>query len=151
MRKVFTLPLLLFWVAACAQPNYITKNNINSSEKLSSSCEAQFKSNNQFCVQITWITEPTQNTKGQFLLKTFRSNLADNTPILDDLKGELHVDLWMPSMGHGSSPVSLQKLDTGTYKVSDVFFIMPGEWEIRFKLKDSTGQLIDEAIYSLRI
>ncbi len=56
------------------------------------------------------------------------------------------VSLWMPRMGHGSAPTQLQRvLDsqgqvlTGTYQVSNMYFVMPGDWDVRVTLKYQDG------------
>ena len=43
----------------------------------------------------------------------------------------MKVSLWMPSMGHGSSPVKLTQIDVNKYQVSEAFFMMPGTWVVR--------------------
>lgn len=53
----------------------------------------------------------------------------------------IQIELWMPSMGHGSVPTKVQYLDGGIYLASNVYFIMKGEWEMRFKWpSEVTGQ-----------
>lgn len=54
----------------------------------------------------------------------------------------LAVVLWMPSMGHGSSPTKVEPLLdasgtalSGQYGVKQVYFSMDGDWEVRFQLK----------------
>lgn len=56
------------------------------------------------------------------------------------------VSLWMPSMGHGSAPTQIQRVAdgqggvlTGVYQVRNVYFIMPGDWDIRVTLKPEGG------------
>lgn len=51
------------------------------------------------------------------------------------------VRLWMPSMGHGSAPTQLQRvldgegrLLTGVYQATNVYFPMPGEWNVELIL-----------------
>ena len=58
-----------------------------------------------------------------------------------DLSVLPQVTLWMPDMGHGSTPTQVSQLDTGTYRASEVFFVMPGLRQI--KCQEST---IDEAV-----
>lgn len=48
---------------------------------------------------------------------------------------DLTVQLWMPSMGHGSSPVKITQLGVNKYKVTEAFFVMPGTWEVRVTFK----------------
>jgi hypothetical protein len=46
-------------------------------------------------------------------------------------------------MGHGSRPTKTEKSSEGRYRTSNIFFVMPGEWEIRFQLKENK-ETIDE-------
>jgi hypothetical protein len=85
---------------------------------------------------------------GSLIFKTYRLNTLDQTPIEVDLKSTPQVVLWMPSMGHGSTPSQTVRVDEGTYRTSNVFFIMPGEWEIRIQLK-SGGEVTDETRITL--
>lgn len=41
------------------------------------------------------------------------------------------LDLWMPSMGHGSSPVTITQVGVNKYQISEAYFIMNGSWEVR--------------------
>ena len=43
------------------------------------------------------------------------------------------VKLWMPGMG-GSFPVTLEKIADGVFLASEVFFTMPGYWDIHFQV-----------------
>lgn len=42
--------------------------------------------------------------------------------------------LWMPDMGHGSSPTRLTEMTPGCTKVERINFLMEGAWEIRVTL-----------------
>lgn len=48
------------------------------------------------------------------------------------------VKLWMPDMGHGSSPTALEFADDQCIKVSKVNFMMPGMWEVQVIYKDGS-------------
>mgnify|MGYP000023468646 CR=1 FL=1 len=71
----------------------------------------------------------------------------DRDPIVgDDMKLEINVvkeneffsptdffiDIWMPDHGHGSWPIKIEEVEEGKYIASDIFFIMPGLWDVRF-------------------
>jgi len=43
----------------------------------------------------------------------------------------LSVVLWMPAMGHGSAPVTLQDMGHNHYLVSNAQFIMAGQWVVK--------------------
>ena len=44
--------------------------------------------------------------------------------------------LWMPDMGHGSSPTSLVRQEGPCTQVDRLNFLMPGVWELRITLDD---------------
>lgn len=58
------------------------------------------------------------------------------------LSDKIEVELWMPSMHHGSSPtyVEAAPYQAGLFYVRDVFFIMSGDWEIRVTLTNEIGE-----------
>lgn len=153
-----TLATMLF--GACAQPKYESiaapaeqsgenKNENPSGESDSAACEIRFKSSG-LCVSWRWEAKPTGAKVGALVFKVFRQNLFDASPIETDLDGLPAVVLWMPSMGHGSSPTTVTRLDVGTYRASKVFFVMPGEWQIKIQLKNG-NDVSDEALVSLTI
>lgn len=52
---------------------------------------------------------------------------------------ELKAVLFMPDMGHGSSPTKVEKISDSSFKVSRMYFTMPGLWEIRLTIKNEHG------------
>lgn len=54
----------------------------------------------------------------------------------------LKVVLWMPDMGHGSSPVTMQDIGNNHYLVTDAWFIMPGQWTVKLNF-DFGGENLD--------
>lgn len=72
-----------------------------------------------------------------------------------DLHEELSVELWMPSMGHGSAPTQVERIlnqygdrVVGAYRVRNMYFVMDGEWEVRVILVDERGQ---QEVQSIRL
>lgn len=148
--------MLLFTLAlGCARPTYVTQpesdlskqGNQNTSEKVS--CGLQFKKSGH-CFTWSWAIQPTDEAEGRLILKVFRLNTYDQTAIPIDLEFLPKLVLWMPSMGHGSTPTESSRKDVGTYEINNVFFIMPGEWELRFEIIN--GKVTeDEAIVNILI
>jgi hypothetical protein len=95
-------------------------------------------------LSLVWIKNQTDEEAGSFLLKFWRPNKGDQSPVLQDVAPSVEVRLWMPSMGHGASPVRVQRIDVGTYQVDDVYFSMAGDWEIQIDLKNG-NEVIDAA------
>ncbi len=104
-------------------------------------CAARFSS--KHCLNFTWELLPTEEETGVFTFRVSRPDPAG--PVLEDPEGRMTVVAWMPSMGHGSSPITVERLDVGVYRASQVFFTMRGEWELRFLLKNGS-ETRDQAI-----
>lgn len=136
----------------CAQPKYEVKseNKIeNSTQESKATCDLHFIKSG-LCLSIIWEKMPTDTEAGSFVFKSFKLNSYDSSQVLVDLAFLPKVLLWMPGMGHGSSPTVVQKLDTGTYLASKVYFVMPGDWEIKIQLLNGKT-LEDEAVLTISI
>jgi hypothetical protein len=133
-------------LTACADPKYVSRDAGRGPSQKAVSERAEFA---QSSLWLDWEKIPTTEDFGSFLLKFGRENAADKSPVVRDVEGQIAVVIWMPSMGHGSSPVTVEKLDTGTYRASKVFFTMPGEWEIRIQ-RVVNGNVIEQAVIPYR-
>jgi len=138
------LPLLLF---SCAEAKYVNPVETAQGKQRIDTCQAKFASGH--CVTYQWELLPTEEDFGSFVFKIYRANLADGSPVPEDLAG-MAVMLWMPSMGHGSSPVTVDRLDVGTYRASQVFFSMKGNWDIHIQSKDGNA-VKDEALLPISL
>ena len=138
----------IFIAFGCAQPKYVNADQSGTPQLAGKEnkalCQNQFQ-NSGYCLDWSWENKPTSSEMGSFVFKVYHLNAFDQTPIEVDLASAPQVVLWMPAMGHGSSPTKVDRLDTGTYRVSNVFFVMPGEWEMKFQVKDGAS-VLDEAI-----
>ena len=140
--------LSLWLLSACADPKYVAKEGAGQNYRKAEAEKAQFDPSG-IPLWISWEKKPSADQFGSFLIKTGRENAADKSPIPEDLEGEIRVILWMPSMGHGSSPVTVTKMDTGTFRASKVFFSMPGEWEVRIQ-RTVNGAMVEQAVIPYR-
>ena len=68
------------------------------------------------------------------------SSTTTATFCLSDVNGTAmaltSAKLWMPEHGHGSSPTSLTPMTSHCTEISNINFVMIGQWEIRIKLAD---------------
>jgi len=139
--------LVLLGLMGCAEPKYVKGTDATSdgtiAQESKTNCSITF-SQSGLCLTWFWEKKPTSTEMGSLVFKTYRLNLVDQTPVEVDLVSNPTVVLWMPSMGHGSTPTLTARVDEGTYRATNVFFIMPGDWEIRFQVKNGT-EVIDEA------
>lgn len=133
--------MFMLSVAACARPDYISADEWNQQNKPgSTTCPYQFPAT-QICG--TWNWESAASSTAYSSAKLI---LDGNLAAYD----EVAVVLWMPSMGHGSAPVQIQKEADGIYHITNIYFVMPGEWEIRVTLKKS-GQTADQFFIPLMV
>lgn len=149
--KVLASALLIAALTGCAEPKYETvqqapAGNTSQSQKVTE-CEIIFQ-NSRYCLLWRWELIPTSTQVGSVIFKVVRANALDDSPIPVDLTSIPALILWMPSMGHGSSPTTVEQVDTGSYRAKNVFFIMPGEWELKFQVKDGST-IQDEAVVTL--
>lgn len=144
----------VFFCFSCAQPKYIEETPENGSnggmDESSTSCNIQFNIS-KLCLSWKWEKKPTKDDPGSLIFKTYRLNQYDQSAIMEDLSSAPTVQLWMPDMGHGSLPTTTQRLDLGTYRATNVLFIMPGDWQIKFQTKPDGTAVHDEAIVDLSI
>ncbi|MFZ3230359.1 MAG: FixH family protein [Pseudobdellovibrio sp.] len=140
-----------FLITGCAKPNYqdlpITKEIGAHSDNQQFKTTKLYFPNQKIDVDLTWSELPAEGKANEFTLKFYLSENAD-LPIA--LSQSVAVSLWMPSMGHGSSPVKIEKIADGLYKVTRIYFIMPGDWEIHLQLKENTN-VIEQVIQNIRI
>lgn len=136
MRLSF-LFLILLLSFGCAEKKYAKDSGFDGGQEKAGACPAKFSSG--LCVSMKWEKNPTESEFGSFVFQTYQVNSADNSVILSDPEYAAAIVLWMPDMGHGSSPVTVERVSLGTYRASQVFFTMRGDWEIRFQLKDRNG------------
>ncbi len=127
---------------ACARSNYEDLNRNPAVDELGT-CDIRFASL-KMCAELIWETKPTETDFGSFVLEFY--NPKDRSQFMDP-PSTLSVTLLMPSLGHGSSPMTLEKLTTGQFRVSKVFFTMHGDWQIQLKLQNA-ATIIDQAIYA---
>lgn len=91
---------------------------------------------------LTWIQGPQVNEESILNLQFVDS--ASQQPAA--LSSELKVTVFMPMMGHGSSPTTVTALQDaagnsipGAYQIAKIYFTMSGEWEVRITLKNADG------------
>lgn len=176
LRFLFFLTSMFVFVLGCAKPNYqdTSKTPTNSlddykpssptdtnpsepsqpaNEKPQETICQIFLSKAQICLHIQWLQKPNSQTQAYFLLRFTQGKTNQPIPldVFQNLAQNLKIILWMPSMGHGSVPVIIKKnSDNSFLTVERVYFIMPGDWEVRFQLKENEN-IVDETSIQLFI
>ena len=109
----------IFILAGCGKPPFL-----NKLEKVSNEISSVFPYEDiEFT--LNWTVPPTLSE-----LSSLEINL--NKPMEDGIS--LNAYLWMPEMGHGSSPIEIQKINSTNYALTDLAFIMPGLWVLHIEL-----------------
>lgn len=137
---------ILFALCACARPKYFSGDAKTGSGqgKAAKDCTLAF-AKSKLCLSWEWITLPTESTAAEMLVKVYRLNLVDQSPVPVNLSGQLDVILTMPSMGHAPVPVQVANGDVGTYQVSHMYLYMPGLWQMQFQVING-GQVEDQVV-----
>ena len=103
------------------------------------SAEVCSEKNSKVCVHLGIHEELTSEKEGQFIIHAMP---ADGGVIQN-----LQADLWMDmgsGHGHGSAPLTITQSKPNIYFVTNAWFIMMGEWQVRmqFELNGETHQII---------
>lgn len=153
MKSQLVFLLSIAFLLGCAQPKYANSvDSLQDSQVLEAklNCDLKFENEN-ICLVWSWENKPKSTTDyGSLIFKTFRQNVFDQTPIEIDMDSTPQLILWMASMGHGSAPTQTERLDVGTYRAKNVLFIMPGDWQLKFKTTTNQGvedEVISEIIF----
>lgn len=128
MKKI--LFAIFFISIGCANPKYIDDIHHLPQGSDSTSCAQKIAN---ICTDINWSQGPSSQGESRFQIQ-FESDLPELV--------SLEVVLWMPSMNHGSAPVTVKRTSPSSFEATRVFFIMPGDWEVRIVLKDSAGNIL---------
>ncbi len=149
-KRILSLTLTLSALSACNDSPLLNhKYGENPKAQENEDCPLNF-SNNKLCSKIEWIVGPNGHGANSFNLKFWDSETGNKEGPYVDPEDSVNVQLWMPSMGHGSAPVTVERQEEGIYKATNVQFIMPGDWDIRVKLMDA-ATVVDQDIESLII
>lgn len=97
---------------------------------------------NNVHAHLYWEKRPQVGIESILRIEMMDGNVHQPT----NIDATVAVQLWMPSMGHGSSPVQIERIangkgtfDTAVFRVSKMNFIMEGEWEVRVTLAYPDG------------
>ncbi len=144
------LPALLFF--GCAKPNYqnpqpqALQNTKPDDDAPTATCELFFEVE-RLCVKLEWKAAPNATDEAGFTLRFYT---LETPAVLTEPRLTPAARLWMPDMGHGSRPVEINKLATGEYSATKVFFIMPGLWEVYIQLKNG-ADVVDQVYVKLTL
>lgn len=143
MKTIFFLFSFLFFIASCGKSPLQMKKSSETVVITGLESAKKFKLTNHV-LYLQWLSPVNSTDEGHALLIVTKNQLAA------DLPESFSLFLWMPTMGHGSSPVKIKKIGTGLYDLSSLYFIMDGLWQIRVQLK-SNGQVLEEQTFEINL
>jgi len=152
LNRLSILIAASFYLTACGASPLLNHTNADGKQSpltADAACPLKF-SNSGLCAKIDWIVGPDGSNEDSFRLSFWNKETGDSSGPYVNSGHDVAVQLWMPSMGHGSSPVTVAAESTGIYRATRVFFTMPGAWEIRVRLQDG-GTLVEQAIQAVNI
>ncbi len=141
MKKLKHFALIAF--CALATTNALANSGEHTPEDHNKLCPIYFQKTDT-CAQVEFTQGPFDGEESQFIVHFYEHQSARSEHIMVTPQ-QLKIDLWMymgNHGGHGSAPVSFTEQSPGVYLVSNVYFIMPGRWNIRFFVENEQKDLI---------
>ena len=143
LAKYSILVFSLFFFS-CGKSPLLKKAQVEASGQYGYEVNTKTFKNLNLNSEIKFLSPINSNEVGHILVLTKNGNYSSSPNYF------LHAFLWMPTMGHGSSPITVTKLSEGVYDLSEIYFIMDGFWQLHLQFKDGS-KIIDEVIYDINI
>jgi hypothetical protein len=89
-------------------------------------------------IQLLWISEINTTVEGKVVVI-----LTKDGAIFEDNNYTIGAYLWMKSMEHGSSPLTIAKLADGIYQLSELYFAHSGDWQLHLTLNKNNIRVED--------
>lgn len=97
--------------------------------------------NNSLQAEATWQHGPV--VMDESILKIEWKTTSNNN-LIDPESFEVVLD--MPAMNHGSDDTVIKKLSIGVYEVSNIYFVMGGDWDVNVIVTFKDGSKETQAI-----
>jgi len=161
IKRTSFLVVFILGISSCGQPPASTAPanavvNATTKPQLSTDCPLSFPLSN-YCASLTWLNTPTFEGENSFTIHFWDAKSGSSHGPYSDPPHSVFTKLWMPSMGHGSSKITLARsADSsgvaipGVFLGTDVYFTMPGAWDVHIQLKDGS-KIVEEALDSLSL
>jgi hypothetical protein len=126
--------LLALTLLSCGKSPLLNKVSKASNEIAGGILLSEQFPNEKLNFSMNWTVSPGLDDLSSFDLKLARPLNQNQT---------LNIYIWMPDMGHGSSPVDIKQLNSTDYAVSEIAFIMPGIWVLHVEILEN-NQVVDQ-------
>lgn len=148
MNRLVPITALALLLTACLNVPLLNYAKAAPQRAAPKGCALEFTKTGH-CASIEWTREPSGEETGSFVLRFWDAATGtEHGPYVAPAPG-VAAKLWMPSMGHGSSPIMVTPASgagpgAGVYEATGVFFVMPGKWELWVELR-SGRDVLDRA------
>jgi hypothetical protein len=129
-----TLIFFCFMLTSCGKSPLFNKLKKNVQEVSGNVLLSEQFPNQQVEFELNWTTPPSLDEMGAFEI-SLKNPLAANQT--------LNAFIWMPEMGHGSSPIEINQVGPTHYSFTEVAFIMPGTWILHVEIVEN-NQVVDK-------
>lgn len=126
--------LLALTLLSCGKSPLLNKVSKASNEIAGDILLSEQFPNEKLSFSMNWTVSPGLDNLSSFDLKLARPLNQNQT---------LNIYIWMPDMGHGSSPIDIKQLNSTDYAVSEIAFIMPGLWVLHVEILEN-NQVVDQ-------
>ncbi len=141
--KQIILFTILFTLASCGKSPLLMQKEVSVSGS-SGISTAKALSKLGLSLNVQWLSPLSSEQEAHALL------IVKKGDVVADLPENFSIFLWMPSMGHGSSPITVKKLSAGIYELTTIYFIMDGAWELKVQTKNG-NTVNDETTFEYNI
>ncbi len=148
--RFLALPAVWMLLSGCGVSPALHHHHADSLKKeasteppVSADCPFSFPKSG-LCASWTWTTNPTLDAGASATLRFWNAKEGSPKGPYVNPGNTIRPFLWMPSMGHGSSPIQVTSQEPGVYLLEDIFFTMPGDWTLNIELK-SGSQILERA------
>jgi len=122
----------LFFIVSCGKSplfDHTSETGLESLRSLTSLDSSLHSISGEWNARVYWQQGPLVFDECQMTLMVTNKNGE-----LVDFPSLPTLSPWMPDHGHGTSPVIVKRLEKGIYFFSEIFFIMPGFWEMQLDM-----------------
>lgn len=135
MRHTTIVILFLsMFITSCGKSPLLNKLEKNIQEVSGGILLGEHFPNQKVDFTLTWNSPPSLDELGSFEVELTAPLKNSQT---------LNAYIWMPDMGHGSSPIEKTQVNNNHYSFSEVAFIMPGLWVLHIEILED-NQIVDE-------
>lgn len=96
----------------------------------------------KLCASITFASQPVEREDNEAVVRFWSMEAGSASGPYVSPTSDVGVELWMPSMGHGSAKVKVNPardsgnaVIPGVFDAMPIYFVMGGDWEVWVQLK----------------